>query len=247
MAQFCGQCGRPLPIGSESDRRHFHGGPPLATGAQIRCPFCKEVISVDSKICKFCGGFLEQRLAGPSVPIRGSAVGAVALPLRRSERTGGISRIFDWMRSHPILTILLLLLFLGMTTQSLLNSRRESAQQPETFQQSKPAADVSAEWTPGIGETAKVSSFGGGPDVLAFISESALNEYKRASLSGQDSGQAAFRSLIAAGEVIVARRGTSVSVMSSSGWNGWHKVRLVDGEHAGEVVYLLDQWTVYEK
>jgi hypothetical protein len=28
---------------------------------------------------------------------------------------------------------------------------------------------------------------------------------------------------------------------------GWHKVRLVNGEHSGEIVFLLDQWTVYSK
>lgn len=102
-------------------------------------------------------------------------------------------------------------------------------------------------WAPGIGETAKISSFGGGRDVLAFVSEDALNEYKTASLNGQASGEAAFRSLIPAGDVIPTRRGTSVSVLDASGWNGWHKVRLVNGEYAGEVVYLLDQWTVYSK
>lgn len=66
MAQSCAQCGLPLPIGSQSDHCHFHGGPPLITGAQIRCPFCKEATSADAKICKFCGEFFEQRLAVPT-------------------------------------------------------------------------------------------------------------------------------------------------------------------------------------
>jgi len=53
--------------------------------------------------------------------------------------------------------------------------------------------------------------------------------------------------LIAAGKVVATRRGTSVSVVYASGLYGWHKVRLVNGEHAGEAVYLLDQFTVYSK
>src|SRR5579863_966040 len=61
MANYCVSCGKPLPIGSESDYCGDHGGPPLTPEATIRCPYCSEVILALAKKCKHCGEFIAHR------------------------------------------------------------------------------------------------------------------------------------------------------------------------------------------
>jgi len=198
------------------------------------CAYCGSTLGDAAQFCSSCGR--RQDVNQGRTP-------AVTGKLVSQDGVG------NWAAHHPIWTIVILVFVVGMFSHALIGNV-DSSRQPTKFTPDmlfgNPQA-VSEAWTPGIGETAKVSSFGGGSDVLGFVSENALNEYKTASLSGQVSGEAAFRSLIAAGKVVATRRGTSVSVVYASGLYGWHKVRLVNGEHAGEAVYLLDQFTVYSK
>jgi hypothetical protein len=210
------------------------------------CPYCGSAIADDAQFCRSCG----KPQSTPKNPIEGSEQRTTApqnfVFQSQNGKPGLASRTGYLIGRHPIWTIFILLIVLWWLSSPLIKNV-DTAQQSRASQQSNTASSPAETWTPGIGETAKITSLGGGSDVLAFVSEDALKEYKTASLGGQDSGQAAIQSLIAAGKVLATRRGTSVSVVSASGWNGWHKVRFVNGEHAGEAAYLLDQWTVYSK
>src|SRR5579862_7943846 len=60
MANFCIRCGIPLAIGNETDFCSEHGGPSLLPEAQMRCPFCSELILATAKKCKHCGEFVDR-------------------------------------------------------------------------------------------------------------------------------------------------------------------------------------------
>jgi hypothetical protein len=196
----------------------------------VYCSSCGSDVRDDAQFCGSCGSKQDERL-----PQTISAVGTSGSKYNKK----------SWMSRHPVWTIVLLGFVVGLLRLSI--PVGDSSQNPVSSEPSKPAPAPAVKWIPGIGETAKVSSFGGGSDVLAFVSEEALDKYKTASLNGQDSGKTEFVSLMAAGKIIATRKGTSVSVVKASGWNGWRKVRFVNGEHAGRAAYLLDQWTVYSK
>jgi hypothetical protein len=66
MANFCTRCGIPLAIGNETDFCSQHGGPAEAPDAQMRCPFCSELILATAKKCKHCGEFLSREVATPT-------------------------------------------------------------------------------------------------------------------------------------------------------------------------------------
>jgi hypothetical protein len=63
MGNYCGKCGTPLPIESDSDNCWRHGDPGLTAESQIRCPFCKEIILAEARKCRQCGEFLGERTA----------------------------------------------------------------------------------------------------------------------------------------------------------------------------------------
>jgi hypothetical protein len=65
MSNYCRSCGKPLPIDTDFDACWQHGGPPLKTDSQIRCPSCRETILADAKKCRFCGEFLDKGLPLP--------------------------------------------------------------------------------------------------------------------------------------------------------------------------------------
>ena len=71
MANFCGRCGVPLPIGTDSEFCSRHGGPEVAPDAAIKCPFCSEAILADAKKCKHCGEFLDRRNASAPAAVLG--------------------------------------------------------------------------------------------------------------------------------------------------------------------------------
>jgi hypothetical protein len=58
----------PLAVGNESDYCNEPGGPSLASDAQMRCPFCRELILAGAKKCRHCGEFLSQSLRQSRMP-----------------------------------------------------------------------------------------------------------------------------------------------------------------------------------
>lgn len=123
MSNYCRECGKPLPIDSDSAACWQHGGPALTANSKIQCPFCKETIFAESKKCRFCGEFFVEQVPVPQVTPR-TQQAAVTPPIKptgdrapQPKRDGTKSLPDDvvgyWMGRHWIWTILILLLLIA--------------------------------------------------------------------------------------------------------------------------------------
>ncbi len=133
MANFCSRCGTPLSIGNDSDYCDKHGGLSVAPDAQIRCPFCRELILAGAKKCRFCGEFLNEALA--IAPVQ-----AEALTRDTATRANRLSRgVGSWVGRHPVWAMLLLLLFVGYIGKSAVEKKQRAGQQNPSGISGQPA------------------------------------------------------------------------------------------------------------
>lgn len=115
-------------MGNNSDYCDEHGGPHLPVNAQIRCPFCRELILAGAQKCRFCGEFLKRPRA--IAPVEVTAVsGGTAVALNQSRTEGFAGRVGNWVGRHPVWTCLLLILFFGYVGRSAIESERGVGQQ----------------------------------------------------------------------------------------------------------------------
>ncbi len=152
MPNYCQDCGKPLPIDSDSTCCWQHGGPPLKADSQIRCPFCREVILADARKCRFCGEFLLKEML-PSVPQKALSrvQPVVATPVRtevsapkKDGKAGAARSIGDWMGRHPIWAIVITLFVIGSLSRSLLNKDQAVTTSPpsQTESNSGPYSNI---------------------------------------------------------------------------------------------------------
>lgn len=126
MANFCVRCGIPLPIGTDSDFCSEHGGPRPAPNAQIRCPFCRELILAGAQKCRYCGEFVRPREVAAPIPPVPHPTNLVS-----GSRLGGDSvarRAGRWAAKHPLLAILIFLLSVTVVISNLTDDKKNPGQ-----------------------------------------------------------------------------------------------------------------------
>jgi hypothetical protein len=115
MGNFCGKCGTPLPVDSDADSCWRHGGPPLKSDAQVKCPLCRELILADAKKCRHCGEFLPERpvyVPPVSVPVTPPTV----QPMKKQSQT-----LTSMARKHPIWATVVVLFLVALAVANVRN------------------------------------------------------------------------------------------------------------------------------
>jgi hypothetical protein len=145
MANHCGHCGTPLPVGNDSDRCWKHGGPVLTEESRICCPFCKELILAEASKCRHCGEFLTTggvpASSGLSQAqgVESAARKYAEIKRNRKPATGP----GDWIARHTIWTFLLGALLIGWVGSAFVQ-RNNTVTQTESETVSAGTAKASA-------------------------------------------------------------------------------------------------------
>jgi hypothetical protein len=132
MGNYCGKCGTPLPLESDSDNCWRHGGPPLTPESQIKCPFCREPILAEARKCKHCGEYLGRRSVEPPP----AAIPASQPPItqRSSKPPQGL---VNTIKRHPIWALIVVFLMIvivvnGFRDAMTTTSTSSDSQSPTT-------------------------------------------------------------------------------------------------------------------
>jgi hypothetical protein len=139
MGNYCGKCGTPLPIDSDSDNCWRHGGPALTTESQVRCPFCRETILAEARKCRHCGEFLTQRTA-PTLSENTKTAG----PGKAGEKGDLWKNVRDWAGRHPVWALVIGLFLIGYVGSSFVQQKQDLSATSSTHSQTISAQPANA-------------------------------------------------------------------------------------------------------